>query len=72
MGHRPWRGKALPVHPFTGQEPEMCLDDWLLFLKHAATWNGWMEGELLLQFVGHLCGRAVQEWSLLDEASKET
>ena len=70
-GHRPRRGKAPPVDPFTGEEPETRLDDWLPSLKHAATWNEWTEGELL-QLAGHLRGRALQEWGLLDEASKET
>ena len=71
-GHRPWRGKAPPVDPFTGEEPETRLDDWLPSLKRAATWNEWTEGELLLQLAGHLRGRALQEWGLLDDASKET
>ena len=55
-----------------GEEPEICLEDWLPSLQCAATWNGWTEGELLLQFAGHLRGRTLQEWSLLDEASKES
>ena len=70
--HKSRRGKAPPVDPFTGEEPEIRLDDWLPSLERAATWNEWTEGELLLQFAGHLRGRALQEWSLLDEASKET
>lgn len=68
---KPRRGKAPLVDPFTGEEPEIRLDDWLPSLKRAATWNEWTEGKLL-QFTGHLRGCALQEWSLLDEASKET
>ena len=71
-GHKPRRGKAPPVDAFTGEEPEIRLDDWLPSLKRAATWNEWMEGELLLQLAGHLRGRALQEWGLLDDTSKAT
>ena len=71
-GCGPRRGKAPPVDPFTGEEPEIRLDDWLPSLKRAATWNEWTERELLLQLAGHLRGRALQEWSLLEEASRET
>ena len=71
-GRRPRRGKAPPVDPFTGEEPETHLDDWLPSLKRAATWNEWTEEELLLQLAGHLRGRALQEWSLLDEARRKT
>ena len=66
------RGKALPVDPFTGENPEMRLDDWLLSLQRASTWNEWTDEELLLQLAGHLRGRALQEWGLLDEYSKST
>ena len=71
-GRRPRRGKAPPVDPLTGEEPETRLDDWLPSLKRAATWNEWTEEELLLQLAGHLRGHALQEWSLLDEASWKT
>ena len=64
--------KAPPVDPFMGEEMEIRLDDWVPSLERAATWNEWTEGELLLQFAGHLWVCALQEWSLLDEASKET
>ena len=40
MSHRPGRGRAPQVDPFTGEEPEIGLDDWLPSLKRAATWNG--------------------------------
>ena len=66
------RGKAPPVDPFTGENPEMRLDDWLPSLQRASTWNEWTDEELLLQLAGHLCGRALQEWGLLDQHSKST
>ena len=50
----------------------MRLDDWLPSLLRASTWNEWTEDELLLQFAGHLRGRALQEWALLSTTSKET
>ena len=34
------RGKAPPVDPFTGEDPECRLDDWLPTLSRAADWNG--------------------------------
>ena len=66
------RGKAHPVDPFTGENPEVRLDDWLPSLLRASTWNEWTEDELLLQLAGHLRGRALQEWELLSTTSKET
>ena len=54
------RGKAPPVDPFTGEDPECRLDDWLLTLRTAADWNGWTEGDSLIQLAGHLKGRALQ------------
>ena len=50
----------------------MRLEDWLPSLKRASTWNEWTEEELLLQLAGHLRGRALQEWGLLEESSKRT
>lgn len=64
------RGKAPPVDAFTGENPETTLDDWLPSLQRAATWNEWTGSELLLQLAGHLRGRALQEWNLLDEDEK--
>ena len=58
------RGKALPVSEFTGQDPECRLDNWLLSLERASTWNAWSE-EKMMQLAGHLRGRALQEWNLL-------
>ena len=59
------RGKAPPVDPFTGEDVEVRLDDWLPSLERAKLWNDWTEDELMLQLAGHLRGRARQEWSLL-------
>ena len=66
------RGKAPPVDPFTGEDPVCRLDDWLPTLKRAAEWNGWTEGDLLLQLAGHLKGRALQEWNLMANNEKMT
>ena len=69
---RPRRGKAPPVDSFTGEDREVRFDDWLPSLKRASTWNEWTNEELLLQLAGHLRGRALQEWGLIDEESKNT
>ena len=66
------RGRAPPVDPFTGENPELRLDDWLPNLERAAKWNNWNEDELLLQFAGHLRGRALLEWNLLDQGEKSS
>ena len=66
------RGKAPPVEPFTGEDPECRLDDWLPTLRRAADWNGWTEGDLLIQLAGHLKGRALQEWNLIADDEKRT
>jgi len=29
-------------------------------------WNDWTENEILIQLAGHLRGRALQEWNLLE------
>ena len=68
---RPRRGKAPPVDVFTGENPEILLDDWLPGLQRAATWNGWTQQEHLIQLAGYLRGRALQEWSLLDQKEKD-
>ena len=64
------RGKAPPVDSFTGESSDTRLDDWLPSLKRAAEWNDWTEAELLMQLAGHLRGRALQEWNLLDEETE--
>ena len=50
----------------------MRLDDWLPSLVRASTWNGWTEEELLIQLAGYMRGRALQEWSLIDESDRGT
>ena len=72
LGSRARRGKAPPVDPFTGENLEIRLDEWLPSLERARAWNDWTEEELLLQLAGHLRGRALQEWGLLDEDSKRS
>ena len=57
---------------FSGDNPDARFDDWLPSLQRAATWNRWSEEELLMQLVGHMRGRALQEWDLLDESDKAT
>jgi len=59
-----------PIDYFTGESPEVLLEDWVPLLERAATWNGWAEEEKLLQLAGYLRGRARQEWTLLADDSK--
>ena len=66
------RGKAPPIDPYTGEDPEVRIDDWLPALKRAASWNDWSEVETLIQLAGHLRGRALQEWNLLSETDRST
>jgi len=53
-----------------GENAEFHLEDWLPTLERASSWNCWTDEELLLQFAGHLRGRALQEWNLLREEDK--
>ena len=62
--------KAPPVDPFTGESKEVLWQDWLPILERAATWNGWGEEEKLLQVVGYLKGKALQEWNLMSELDR--
>ena len=64
------RGKAPPIEPFTGEGVDMLFEEWLPSFERTATWNGWGEGEKLIQLAGHLRGKALQEWSLLGAADK--
>ena len=64
------RGKAPPVDPFKGSDPELRFEDWLPTLERAATWNGWSEDEKLMQLAGHLRGKAAREYSLLSSEEK--
>ena len=63
---KPCRGRATPIDPFTSENQKIRFDDWLPCLKKAAEWNGWSKEEQLLQLAGHLLGRALQEWNLLN------
>ena len=62
---RPRRGKAPPVDAFSGENPEVHVDDWLPPLQRAADWNSWDKDKLLIQLAGRLSGRALQERNLL-------
>ena len=66
------RGKAPPVHQFTGDDPDELLDDWLPTLERAGAWNAWSQEELLMQMAGHLRGRALQEWNLLTQEERSS
>ncbi len=66
------RGRAPPVDPFTGDDPEIRLEDWLPTLQRVSAWNGWSEDELLMQLAGHLRGRALKEWNLVNEEDRKT
>ena len=59
----PRRGYAPPINFFSGEDSEVCLDDWLPSLRHASQWNNWTTEEQLLQLAGHLKGRALAEWN---------
>ena len=50
---------------FSGENSSIRLDDWLPSLQRAANWNNWTEEEQLIEFAGHLKGRALAEWNLL-------
>ena len=65
-------GKAPPVDPFTAENPEIRLNDWPPTLERAAVWNGWSEGETLMQLAGYLRNRVFQEWNLLSQGDCNT
>ena len=70
MQNRGRRGKAPPIDPFSGENPEVTIEEWLPSLQRAVDWNEWTEQEIFIQLAGHLRGRALQEWNLLDEDDK--
>ena len=37
------RGKAPPVEPYTGEDPDILWEEWLSMFDRAASWNGWTE-----------------------------
>ena len=61
------RGKAPPVDTFNG---DANFEDWLPALQRSATWNAWTDDETLLQLAGHLRGRALEEWNLMDGSDR--
>ena len=68
-------GKAPPVDVFNGENLELRLEDWLPTLERVSAWNNWTSEELLIQFAGHLRGKAFQEWNLMggdDKTSYES
>ena len=50
----PRRGRAPPINFLSGEDSEVCLDDWLPSLRRASQWNNWTTEEQLLQLAGHL------------------
>ena len=70
MQTKGWQGKAPPIDPFSGENPEVTIEEWLPSLQRAADRNEWSEQEILIQLVRHLHGRALQEWNFLDDVDK--
>ena len=68
----PRKGKAPPVETFQGDSRGVKFEDWLPSFERAADWNGWSDQDRLLQLAGHLRGRALQEWGLLQAIEKQT
>ena len=64
-------GKASPIDPFSGENHEITIKEWLPSLQRAADWNEWTKQEIVIQLAGHLHGRALQEWNLLDDSDKK-
>ena len=72
-GRKPQRkGKAPLVDPFTGEDKEVTLEEWLPSLERAADWNEWTEEDQLLQLAGYLRGKALQEWRLIPDKDKKS
>ena len=66
------KGKAPPFDTFSGEDPEIRLDDWVPSLQRASAWNGWTEEEELIQLAGSLRGRALREWTLLADSDRSS
>ena len=66
------KGKAPPVDPFTGEDPEVRFVDWLPALTRSSWWNEWTPEESLMQLAGHLQRHALQEWTLLEDREKNS
>jgi len=60
------------VYLFSGEGSDELWDEWLPNFKRAAEWNTWSDALCLLQFAGHLQGKARQEILLLDPSDKST
>lgn len=60
------------MEPFSGETLDIIFEDWIPALQRAATWNGWSDEEKLLQLAGHLRGRALQEWNILQDSERPT
>ena len=50
-------GHGRLIDSFTGEKPDMLLDNWLPLLERAATQNGWTKVKWPLHFTGNLRGR---------------
>lgn len=48
------KGRVSPIDKFSGESPEVRLDDWLLSLQRAVSLNTSTEEERLIQLEGHL------------------
>ena len=66
------KGKAPPFDTFSGEDPEIRLDDWVPSLQRASAWNGWTEEEELIQLAGSLRGRALREWTMLADSDRSS
>ena len=66
------RGKALPIDKFTAEDGRTTFDNWIPTLEKATSWYNWTAEESLMQLAGHLRGRALQEWKLLELKDKVT
>ncbi len=60
------------MSPFTSENEEVTLYEWLPSLDRAAHWNAWTEEDQLLQPAGHLRGKALQEGNLIPTESKRS
>ena len=68
----PRKGKAPPIEPYTGENVELHFEEWLITLNRAADWNQWNDEERLMQLAGYLRGRALLEWTLLEESDRSS
>lgn len=66
------RGKTPPVNEFSGEDPDVLLEDWLPSLERASQWNAWCEEDQMIQLVCHIKGRALQEWNLVHPDQRST